>query len=436
MPSTCTINKCKHTSYAICHCCQQNICRIHLKEHQDLFISQLDPFVNQINILENRVNTMEIENIIDIVRKRLEQWRIDCYKKIDKFIEEKCYQLTQYMNIKIDKQRENIDEIRSKLTKLIYKQEVTFQYIDSLKYKINALAKEINKIEQTSFDIQIQSFITNDNLIRIKESNPYQFDLSSLSPIIKTINCTKRNWAALATNEKFLLIHQESYLCLVDQEFTIIKKTLWSFGEIWDMFWSSVLERFILINEKNVFLLDENKMSIENIQIATKYNWCCGTCSNKSLYLATYKRGSSIIELKLSPSIEFVKLWKSPDTCSKDEGIHDLIYNDEKLLFIIENQLERRIRVELRSSKTLNCLWFLPLDSADNQKVQIRCCIFNYDEWIVVYHDLSRLLHLTKDGRLKGSCSYTPSPHFASTFGSNLFVVATSNSINLHQIQL
>ncbi|CAF4030540.1 unnamed protein product, partial [Rotaria sp. Silwood2] len=385
----------------------------------------------------NQINTIEIENIIGIARKTLEEWRLDCYKKIDKFVEEKCYQLTQYMNIKIDKQREYIDQIRLKLTKLISEQEVTRQYIDSLKYKINTLEKEINKIKQTSFDIQIKSFITNDNLIRIKESNPYQFDLSLLSPICKTINCSKKNWAALATNEKYLLIYQESYLCLIDREFTIIKKTLWSFGEIWDMFWSSALERFFVINEKNVFLIDEDKMSIESIQkITTKHKWCCGTCSDKSLFLATYRRGSSIVEFNLLPSIEFVKQWKPSDTCSKDEGIHDMIYNDEKLFLIIENQLEKTVRVELRSSKILDCLWSLQLDSADNQKVQIRCCIFNYDEWIVVYHDLSRLIHITKDGKLKASSTYTPAPHFASTFGLNLFVIATSNSINLHKIQL
>ncbi|CAF2607340.1 unnamed protein product [Rotaria sp. Silwood2] len=394
MPSTCTITKCKYTSYAICDCCQQNICHIHLKEHQNLLISQLNPFVNQINILANQINTIEIENIIGIARKTLEEWRLDCYKKIDKFVEEKCYQLTQYMNIKIDKQREYIDQIRLKLTKLISEQEVT-------------------------------------------QSNPYQFDLSLLSPICKTINCSKKNWAALATNEKYLLIYQESYLCLIDREFTIIKKTLWSFGEIWDMFWSSALERFFVINEKNVFLIDEDKMSIESIQkITTKHKWCCGTCSDKSLFLATYRRGSSIVEFNLLPSIEFVKQWKPSDTCSKDEGIHDMIYNDEKLFLIIENQLEKTVRVELRSSKILDCLWSLQLDSADNQKVQIRCCIFNYDEWIAVYHDLSRLIHITKDGKLKASSTYTPAPHFASTFGLNLFVIATSNSINLHKIQL
>jgi hypothetical protein len=291
----------------------------------------------------------------------------------------------------------------------------------------------MNLIEQTSFRIHLKSGVVDEDLIRIEELIPDQFDLSFLPEISQTINSPKKAWAPLATNDTFLLMHQQSNLCLVDHHFTIIRKAVWSFGEIWDMFWSSVLKQFIIINENTVFLLDEETMSIESIRMTAKQNWCCGTCSDRSLFLATYKRGSSIMEFNLLPSIEFVKHWKSPDTCSREEGIHDMIYNNEKLFLIIENRVKKTIHVELKSSITFDRLWFLPLDSADNQNVQIRCCLLNDAEWIIAYHDLCRLLHITNDGKLKASCSYTPAPHFVSTFGSNQLIVATSNSVNLHQ---
>ena len=434
MPSTCSAKECKRTSCALCHCCQQDICLTHLQEHQNSLISKLNPLVDQTNMLENRVKTLKTENIVVTVRNTLEEWRIDCYKKIDQFVEEKYYQLSEYMQKRINKQRRDIDQVRSKLTELINEKEATRQHLDFLKNKINGLEKEINKLEQTSFHIQLQTFIANDDLIRIKESNPYQLDISCLSEAYKVIDCSKKNWAALATNENVLLMHQQENLCLVDHEFTMIRKALWSFGEVWDMFWSSILKRFIIINENNVFLVDEDTLSIESVQMVAKQDWCCGACSDRSLYLATYRRGSSVMEFNLLPSIEFIKQWSPPDTCSKDEGIHDMIYNDEKIFMIIENQVRRTVRVNLKSSITFNCLWSLLLDSADKQKVQIRCCLFNHDEWIVAYHDVSRLLHITKDGKLKASCSYTPAPHFATTFGTNLLVVVTSNNINLHQI--
>jgi hypothetical protein len=405
-----------------------------LKEHQDLLISQLNPLVDQINVLENRVNALNTENMIGDAREQLEQWRLDSHEKIDQFFKRKSYQLIQCANKKVDKQRQDVEFMRTKLTELINEHEVTRQDVDALKNNINDLENQMNKTEQASFQIQIHSGDINENLIFIEESNPSQFDLSSLPLQSKTIKCSKENWAALATNEKHLLMYKKPNLCLVNQDCTILKKALWSFGEIWDMFWSPMLERFIVINKNTVFLIDEPTMTIESIQMVAKQNWCCGTCSDKSLYLATYNRGSSIVEFNLLPSIEYVKQWKCPDTCSKDEGIHDMIYNDEKLFLIIENQVKKTVRVELRSSITLDCLWSLPLDSATNQKVQIRCCLLNNDEWIVAYHDLYRLLHISNDGKLKASCSYTPAPHFASTFGSNLLVVATSNSVNLHQL--
>ena len=434
MPLTCSINECKRTSCALCHCCQQDICLYHLKEHQELLISQLDPIVDQINVLENRVNALNIDHMIGDAHEKLKLWRQDCYKKIDKFVEEKSQQLTQYANKKLDKQRQDIDHMRYKMIELIQEQEVTRNDIDSLKSKIINLEKDMIKIEQTSIDILVQSTMIDDDVIRIQEANPYQFDLSSLSQVSKTIQCSKEKWAALATNDTFLLMYQESNLCLVDRDFTIIKKTVWSFGEIWDMFWSSILKRFIIINETTVFLVDENTMSIESIQMGAKQNWCCGTCSDRSLFLATYRRGSSIMEFNLLPTIEFIKHWKSPDTCSKDEGIHDMIYNNKQLFLIIENRVKRTVRVELKSSITFNRLWSLPLDSADHQNVQIRCCLFNDVDWIISHHDLSCLLHVTKNGELKTACSYTPAPHFASTFGSNLLVVATSKSVNLHRV--
>ena len=434
MPVTCTVANCKRTSCASCHCCQKDICLYHLKEHQELLIAQLDPIVDQINVLENRVNTLDIERMIGDGREKLELWRRNCYKKIDEFVEEKSQQLMRHARKRLDKQRHDIEQMRSKMIELIQDQEVTRNDVEVLKLKILDLERDMLRTERTSFDVLIQSTAIDDNLIRIKEANPDPYDLAMLSDVSRAIKCSKDKWAALATNDKHLLIYQQLNLCLVDRDFKLLKKAPWSFGEIWDMFWSSALKRFVIINETSVFLVDEETMSIESIQTAARQNWCCGTCSDKSLFLATYRRGSSIMEFNLQPTIEFIKHWKAPNTCTKDEGIHDMLYNNEQLFLIIENRVKKAVRVELKSSVTFERLWSLPLDSAVQQNVQIRCCLLNQSDWVVVHHDLSCLLHITQNGELKSICSYTPAPLFASTFGSNLLVVATSKSINLHRI--
>ena len=177
-------------------------------------------------------------------------------------------------------------------------------------------------------------------------------------------------------------------------------------------------------------------MLIENIQMVAKQTWCCGTCSERSLFLATYQRGSSIMEFNLLPSIEFVKQWKSSEICSKEEGIHDLSYHKEQILLVVENQAKRRVRIDVRSSVTFNRHWSLNLDSVANQNVQIRCCSLHNQEWIIAHHDLGRLLHISKEGELKNSCVYSPAPHFVCSFGSNGLVVITSHNVNLHKLSL
>ena len=54
-------------------------------------------------------------------------------------------------------------------------------------------------------------------------------------------------------------------LCFVDQEMNIDKEVLWNHDDkIREICWSSTLDRFIVIGAKNVFLVDENTLTIDN----------------------------------------------------------------------------------------------------------------------------------------------------------------------------
>ena len=436
MPRTCSINECKRTSCAVCHCCGTDLCLHHLKEHHDSLLSQIDPLAEQMNQLENRLQGFQIQSMMDYARGKLEQWRSDCYKKIDEFFENKCQELLKCANDKLHQQQNHLEQARTHLDRLMTEEDVTREDIEQLKDEVQRLQKQMDEMQHTMFKVDIQAYRINDNLIRIEEFNSVEFDLNTLPSASKTIHTEKKTCAALATNNDVLLMYQNPYLCLFDRDLNMLRKNQWTFGEIWDMFWCSTLNQFVIINENHVFLIDEETMFIENIQMIAKQTWCCGTCSERSLFLATYQRGSSIMEFNLAPSIEFVKQWKSSEICSKDEGIHDLSYSHEKLFLIIENQVKRRVRIELRSSITFDRVWSLPLDSVANQNVQIRCCSLNNNEWIIAHHDMGRLLHISKDGELKNTCVYTPAPHFVCSFGTNGLVVVTSHDVNLHKMSL
>ncbi|CAF2805392.1 unnamed protein product [Rotaria sp. Silwood2] len=434
MSQPCAVSTCKRISRTLCYGCNQNFCREHMIEHDLSLNSQLNPLSDEINALGERLKSINLENAIGDSHEKLKKWRVDCYKTIDDLFEQKCQELDRCIAKKMEKQHEKISCIRVKMSELIQEQEATHKDIDSLKSTLRDLEREMSKIEQTSFQIEIKSLIIDDSLIHIEDSDINRFDLSSISPLYKTINYTRENWAPLACNNRYLLIHQEPNLCLVDRNLTIIKQNSWIYGTIYDMCWSSALNRFIVINGSDVFLVDENNMSIENIQALQKSKWLSCTTSETSLFLSTKVWGSSIMEFSLLPTIELVKQWQSPDTCSRDEVINGIVYNNDTIAMMIKNPSKKTIHIEMRSSATLDRLWSVRLNIAYSQNIRTRCCLLSHDEWLIVDRNTSRLFHISKDGNVKSSCAYNPPPFCATVFDQNMLAISTARGVNLHKL--
>ncbi|CAF4365377.1 unnamed protein product, partial [Adineta steineri] len=115
---------------------------------------------------------------------------------------------------------------------------------------------------------------------------------------------------ALVSNDQNLLIHQNSNLCLIDDDLTIIKQKEWIYDSIIHMCWSSILNSFIIITAIDIFLVREDLTLIQRIESIEGRLWQSCACSNSSLYLSTGTWDSAIREYSLIPSITFVKHWK------------------------------------------------------------------------------------------------------------------------------
>ncbi|CAF3717922.1 unnamed protein product [Rotaria sp. Silwood1] len=105
MPPPCVIETCKRKSRALCHCCSKNLCLDHLKEHDDLINSQINTLVDEINTLDNQLSTLNVDEVIDKCRQKLDKWRHDCHIIIDRFYEEKCQELQQRCVQQADQKR-------------------------------------------------------------------------------------------------------------------------------------------------------------------------------------------------------------------------------------------------------------------------------------------------------------------------------------------
>ncbi|CAF0724086.1 unnamed protein product [Rotaria sp. Silwood1] len=434
MSQTCAITSCNRLARALCHCCQKNVCIIHLNEHNDLLISQLYRLIDNVNILDNHLQTINIQKTVNDYREKLEQWRLESHKKIDEFFKEKCQELDQLVVDKLDEQREEIYQLQSKMTDFVHEQQVTHQEIYEFKLIIDHLEQEINNIEQKYVQIFTRPLILDHSLISIKGNNEEEYNLSILSPVYKIINRPDGSYGALASNNRHLLIHQAPNLCLVDENLEIAKRILWSHGRIYDICWSSTIDRFIILDEKYLFLVDEKTMLIEKVQTIEKRKWLSCTCSNEFLFLSTNEWGSSITKIVFTSEKKLDKQWQSPMICKKDEYIDIITSNKRKLAIIIRNNTNKTIRLELRSLETLDCIWLLLLNLPWNANRPFHCCPFVNEDWLVADYETGCLLHITKTGKIKSILPYNTVPYCVTMFGSNILVVSAKDGIHFHNV--
>lgn len=434
MSQICAIVSCKRSSCALCHCCQQNICLPHLKEHQELLASTLDPMVDQINAFSDRLNAVNVADIINDARQELKEWRVESHRKIDLFFQQKCHELDQRITVKIKIQREEIDQIQSKAAELIREQHATRHDLDLLTSKIENLKREIDRIDRTNVKVKVQAFTVKDSWITIEETNKHHFDLSNLPPIYKSIRHNKERWPSIASNGQFLLMHQHPNLCLVDQNLTIVEQNSWNSGNIHDMCYSTVLNQFIVTSSPDVFLVNQNRLSMERVSLTQKHKWCSCTCSDESLFLSTSEYGSSIVEYSLLPSMQFSTQWKPPISCKQNEYINHMRFNNKTLAVLISQGDTQFVYIELRTVKTLQRLWSLQLNIRNACKMVFSFCSINHDEWLICDHENYRLICITNGGKMKAMCDYDPCPMYPCMFGSDMLAVSHGKGINFHKL--
>ncbi|CAF2482844.1 unnamed protein product [Rotaria sp. Silwood2] len=440
MPPPCDIETCKRKSRALCHCCNKNLCPDHLKEHDDSINSQIHPLVDDINNLDNQLSALNVDEIIDKCRQKLDKWRHDSHKEIDRFYQEKYQELQKRCIERVGQKRKTIHQLKLNTNKLIQEQEATYDDISSLKSIINDIKRDIDQYEENGISVDVYPLIINNNLIYIENWIMNEIDLSTLSSLYRTIDCSNNDWPILTSNNRFLLLDQYPNLCLFDKELNIVKQCPWEYDRIHDMCWSSILNCFIMMTNKNrVFQVNENLTLIQSIETIEKKEWMSCTCSDISLFLTTENIHSGIFQFNLLSSFRLIKQWKFSQIYDNNEFIHNITYNNGTIALLISYPFNKYIynktvRIEVRSSSTFDQLWSLPLNIIYEDGRINRICSLICDEWLVIDHKTSSLLHIGKDGKLKAKRSYEPTVHNAILFGSNILAIRTTTSLNFHRV--
>lgn len=436
MPRTCAIEKCKRKSRSICSCCNKNLCPDHLKEHDDLNNPQLNPLINELNILDERLKALDKTQLIGDCRQKLDEWRDNCYRMINQLHQQKCQELDQLCSQKLDEQRVKLNEIRSKMSELISQRETNQNNMDLMIPNVHHIHDEIKSIENTCFQLDIRPLKIDDYLIFVEEFQPNKCNLSSLATPYRTISCSGEWGPALVSNSRYLLIDQHPNLCLINQDFKIVKQSPWKFDFIRDMCWSSKLNSFISITRnREIYLINESTLATEFVHAIEEKDWSSCTCSDTSFYLTARREGTNIFEFNLLSSFDLVKKWKPPHSCKPYEIILNTAYKNKTLALVISNSSTNRVNFELRSSATLDRLWLLELNITHGiGQPLIRCSSLKCDEWIVVDNNNAQLLHIRKDGQFAGILPCNSSPWNIAMFGYHILAIRTKNSVNFHKV--
>ena len=132
--------------------------------------------------------------------------------------------------------------------------------------------------------------------------------------------------------------------------------------------------------------------------------------------------------------MQLIREWTYPLTCAEDEIIHDHEYKNGTFGLIIMNSLSNAIRFELKSAEQWNCLWSLRLDLQWRQQEAFRCCSIMRDAWVIADYEQGRLLHITKDGRMKAVVEYEGGLRRVALLGTDIITILTTRKVNFHKL--
>ena len=418
----CAINLCERKSIAVCDCCEERVCIGHLREHAKLLNDQLAPLSTEINKLIHQFNNVSLPETYFLTE--LEMWSKNAHQKIERFCKEKKQEFVDFVRKDRIEIETKLNQLEDEIDQLIQEHNTTKIDIDSLNRYIRHFQQKINQGSYPQFTFS--AFAINDESIHIQQRNISHLNLPKLTERYAQLG------SSIAVHDQHILLQQGSNLLLLNVTQPIIKKC-WDHGVIYDMFWSDVLDQFIILAEEGFYTVDEELMIIEQYPLRDRTDWYSGTCSKNVLFLACKAEGSSIYRYMLEPTIRLVEKFKSPVSCLKNEMIMDLSISNDALACVILND-HREVHLDLCSSRTLERHWscYIGLVFGTNR---IRCCFAFNNAWLVVEPNNSEILYISSDGKLIKEYDHHHKPRNAAVIGDHSHLVLTDNGLDFYQFE-
>ena len=429
MSLSCSKEACDQPSTIYCYQCKQNLCFEHSKQHDENLKNQLYPLAFEMKNLSNRYATLNINELLTKSREKLNEWRIDSHKKIDEIYREKLSELDKDWSTKLTRPQKDLDRLRMKINEFNQRQKATHEdiklFIEALQY-VDQMIKDI-ETNGILIDVNEKSFADTKN----KENPPINFE-----NIYRSIKCSNQYETNLTNSKLNLLIGENHHLKLFDRNFLPVEQLPWSNGQIYDICWSNILNKFIFLSDKRiVYLLQEKPFSFSEVHSIEQENWWSCTTSDEFLFLSTYGTDPNIYQFNLKSSFDFVKRWRSPQTAHQTDFIHQINYSNQSLLLAIGNSKTKSTKIDLCSILTLNRLWSINLQmNFLSYQTNIRSIRFKHQQWLIFIENTNQIYHLTHDGTILNTYEYPQLISNITFFNNEFLIIRTDQMIYFHRI--
>ena len=375
-----------------------------------------------------RLDQLDLDGRTKAIHQQLQQWRQDAHQSVDEVYQRRVQEIDSYVQDK----KEKLDNVKSSLqlvqTRIDEQQVELDGDVLVAKLRLSAIERDVGDIEQMFVKIHIRPLNIDDQYIWVE----HEVRLQSLLTNPAVIPYANESSAAIASNDQYLLFHQNPHLCMIDSQSRLAKQIVWPHQLIRDMCWSEKLESFLLLTPNHLYTLNE-QLQLNVVPIVGRKSWFSCTCSEKSLYLSSHEWGSSIDEYDLLSLPNRITEWKPPSTCQPHEGINDIQYNHQTIALMINDPRDHHKRMELRTSGTFDIVWSLPLSGGINIRL-FTCCPIPRNEWLFIDGSTSSLHQISADGKLKEVQRYNSVPYRANLFGNKRLVVSAETNLNLYQL--
>ncbi|CAF1397409.1 unnamed protein product [Didymodactylos carnosus] len=374
-PRKCDICQ-KGAGISLCPGCEQMFCRKDFNEHRQQLTTQLDIIIREHDFVKQSVDqTCDVTT--SKVFDEIEKWEMEWMNKV-KMAAGRAREEVRNIVAESKKQLKRItDEIRPRMADEDY-----------VEYDLD---RWVNDIKQVNADMQAMSsmiVIDRDDeyewkkMIKVRKREHQSHVSKSLKRSEKRINEVKQldfnklkvrpqrqikvdgDYWAMRASEMNLLYCGKDTLCLTDRAGHMTNALRWSEAFVFDICWSSFLDRFLILTPTTLHSLNVQTSEVTQIkQVSDKKKadfWRCA-CSNQTLLVNIRENGSVVEEWDMSGEWRMMTRWHPPLSCQQNERIIDIRFSCDGShigVTVCVNGQYNQFHVRDRSMNILNNITF------------------------------------------------------------------------------